>query len=399
MDQSMEIDYPKKIMISYFIEKKWKYLAPILNIMPDGLLKIAARGFVEIQKQELTGKKLPKRAVFFITDKCNLRCKHCFYIPNIAPKPEMSFEQIEKLAHSAKNNLKQITFTGGEPFLRDDFQDIVLTFAENGCEIINISTNGTFLEKIESFLKNILAKTRVKLIFILSVDGPESIHDGIRGVPGSFEKTLKTIALLSGYKQKYPDRFINIFVSTSINRLNMAYLPEIINRVKSLKDIGHEFNFTRSAILHTLGVPRECLSGFDVNCDIVLNTDEMKKIFAYLEKEAWGTNNNTLTALINRQRMIESIRILEKKPSALACPAGKTELVIYPEGDVGICEMLKPLGNLKETDHDLIKFYEKYRRQFQAKKSCSCTHDCNITASIRLSPQSLVEIAKRKKAW
>ncbi|MDO8559301.1 MAG: radical SAM protein [bacterium] len=386
-------------MISYLIEKKWRYLAPIAAIIPEGLLRFAAKIFVKIQKQELMGKKIPKRAIFFITNKCNLRCKHCFYIPNVVSAQEISFEQIQKLARSAKGSLKQITLTGGEPFLRNDLEDIIFAFAENGCEIVNIDTNGILIERIESFLKNTLAKTQIKFIFILSLDGPSSVHDSIRGMPGSFEKTLKTLTLLSEYKQKYPKRFINIFVSTSINRLNAAYLPETISRIGSLKNIGHEFNFTRSTVLHTFGVPKDRLSGFDVNQDIVLNIDEMKKVFAYLDKEAWGEKNKTLTALINRQRMIEAIKILEKRGGDLACPAGKTELVVYPEGDVGICEMLKPLGNLKETDYDLIKFYGKYRQQFQAKKSCSCTHDCNVLSSMRLSPQSLVEIVKRKKAW
>ncbi|MFH1575546.1 MAG: radical SAM protein [Candidatus Nealsonbacteria bacterium] len=386
-------------MISHFMQKKWKYLAPIVTNIPDKPLMFAAKKFVNLQKQELIGDKMPKRAMFLVTKKCNLRCKHCFYMPHISSAPEMSFYQIQQLASSVKNNLEQIVFAGGEPFLRDDFSDIVLSFIKNGCRIVAVDTNGTLIEKVRLFLEKILSETRVKLSFVVSLDGPPAIHDDIRQVQGASEKTMRTIALLSDYYQKYPSRFGNIIVSTSINRLNLAYLPEIIDQIKPFKNIVHSFNFTRSANLHTFGVPQDLLSGFDVNKDVILNIDEMKSAFKCLDAEAWKTKNIPLIAFSNRQIMIEVIRLLEKRSTGFSCLAGKTEVIVYPEGDVGICEMLKPVGNLEETGYDLIKFYKQHREQFQAARKCSCTHDCNVMSSIRFSPSSIVELIKRKKTW
>lgn len=386
-------------MISHFVQKNWKYLAPIVTNIPDKPLGFAAKGFVKLQKRELMGEKMPKRAMFLVTKKCNLRCKHCFYMPHISSAPEMSFSQIQRLAGSVKNNLEQIIFAGGEPFLRDDFSDIVFSFIKNGCRMVTVDTNGTLVEKVRLFLEKILEETRVKLSFIVSLDGPPAVHDDIRGMRGASEKSLQTIALLSDYCQRYPSRFGNIIVSTSINRLNLAHLPETIDQVKHFKNIVHSFNFTRSANLHTFNAPQDLLSGFDVNKDVILNIDEMKRAFECLETKAWKTKNNPLIAFGNRQIIIEVIRLLEKRAINFTCSAGKTEVVIYPEGDVGICEMLKPVGNLKETDYDLIKFYKQHKEKFQAIRKCTCTHDCNIMSSIRLSPPSIVELIKRKKIW
>src|SRR3989344_6438111 len=130
-------------MILYPIQKNWRYLAPVIAKVPGRLLKLGAEVFVQFQKKEMIGDKLPKRIVLFVTKKCNLKCRHCFYIPNASSEREMSLNQIQKIADSAGNNLSQVIFTGGEPFMRKDFFEIVLSFVKNGCKTVNVITNGT----------------------------------------------------------------------------------------------------------------------------------------------------------------------------------------------------------------------------------------------------------------
>ena len=378
-------------------------MAPVIAKVPGRLLKLGAEVFVQFQKKEMIGDKLPKRIVLFVTKKCNLKCRHCFYIPNVSSGREMSLGQIQKIADSAKNNLSQVIFTGGEPFMRKDFFEIVMSFVKNGCKTVNVITNGTMPEKVRLFLDKMLKETQTQLIFMVSVDGPQEIHDKIRAVPGSFRKTMETLSVLSDYYQKYPKRFGNVFASTTVNKLNFAHLPQTIAQIKTFKNINHSFSFARSANLHTIGVKEEYLSGFNVGSGIILNTDEMKEVLEYLNKEFWN-RKSPLFSLINRQIMAETVKILspyercpegtEKKTANFTCMAGQSEIIIYPEGDVGICEMLKPVGNLNEADYDLVKFYQNHRNRFQAKKSCHCTHDCALLSSIRFSPESLVEIIK-----
>src|SRR3989338_4219795 len=102
-------------MISYSIQKKWKYLAPIIINIPDGILKFAAKEFIKLQKRESIGNELPKRIIFFVTKYCNLRCKHCFYVPHVSSAQEISLSQIKQLAFSTRNHLHQVILTGGEP--------------------------------------------------------------------------------------------------------------------------------------------------------------------------------------------------------------------------------------------------------------------------------------------
>ena len=72
----------------------------------------------------------PNYMIFFITGRCNLRCSFCFYldeIENADKERELTVEEISKIAKRSPT-LYHITFTGGETFLRDDFDEIVKLF-------------------------------------------------------------------------------------------------------------------------------------------------------------------------------------------------------------------------------------------------------------------------------
>ena len=74
----------------------------------------------------------PSQIIFFITNMCNMRCKHCFYWKNLnTEEGEMSLEEIRKFALSLKNPMN-ISLTGGEPFLRKDLVEICKILANDG---------------------------------------------------------------------------------------------------------------------------------------------------------------------------------------------------------------------------------------------------------------------------
>ena len=74
--------------------------------------------------------KTPKVLTFFITKRCNARCKHCFYWKelNNLKKEEMTLSQIKTFVKSLKHPLASVLLTGGEPFLREDLLQICQIF-------------------------------------------------------------------------------------------------------------------------------------------------------------------------------------------------------------------------------------------------------------------------------
>ena len=86
-----------------------------------------------------------------VTDQCNLRCTYCMPEQGLSwlKKDELlTQDEIHKLIQNlAFLGVKKIRFTGGEPFLRKDFIDIVKnTKSIPGISEISITTNGTYTE-------------------------------------------------------------------------------------------------------------------------------------------------------------------------------------------------------------------------------------------------------------
>ncbi len=89
--------------------------------------------------------------IFYVTNRCNFRCKFCFYYAEIEQgrKPdELTLEEIEKLSKSIGPVL-QLSLTGGEPFLRKDLADLTQHFIDN-CAVryLSIPTNASLTDRM-----------------------------------------------------------------------------------------------------------------------------------------------------------------------------------------------------------------------------------------------------------
>lgn len=151
-----------------------------------------------------------------ITDRCNLRCRHCL-VRGGEGGAEMGGEDVRSLLREARGlGARRVFFTGGEPFLRKDILQLIEYAAvELGLELV-VLTNGTLFDK---GLVEALAKVP-RLLLQVSLDGPDpATHDAIRG-EGSFEKTLAGIRLLK-------DHGIEPVVATTVMRENSGDLPKM----------------------------------------------------------------------------------------------------------------------------------------------------------------------------
>lgn len=82
-----------------------------------------------------------------ITDRCNLRCRYCMPeegITSTAPSDLLSFEEIIRLVTvAASRGISKVRFTGGEPFVRKDFMQLLeAVHAIPGIESLHITSNG-----------------------------------------------------------------------------------------------------------------------------------------------------------------------------------------------------------------------------------------------------------------
>ena len=165
----------------------------------EGLLK---RGIVEKmyrprklnKKQEY--KFFPSRyiaqAQWSITGRCNYKCKHCFMSAPEAKFGELCLDEIKKIVNGLKKcGIYNVSLTGGEPLVRNDFFEIVDELSKADINILSIYTNGRLitadlLEKISS--RGLRPKIH------MSYDGKD-FHDWIRGVAGAQEAVVNAFKI------------------------------------------------------------------------------------------------------------------------------------------------------------------------------------------------------------
>ena len=137
-------------------------------------------------------RRLPS-VIVEITRRCNLHCKHCYNNSGRKREDELTFEEIKKMIDElAGMGVLNIVLTGGEPLLHPHIFDIIEHIRSKPMSCM-VFTNGTLITKeiVQKF------KELSILSVAASIDSaaPET-NDSFRGVPGSFEKTVKAIKML-----------------------------------------------------------------------------------------------------------------------------------------------------------------------------------------------------------
>ncbi len=165
----------------------------------------------------------------YLTNKCNLRCKHCFVGHDQTSNREQSSTQAVKamLSNIAANGITAVTLLGGEVLsFRSDIVEI-LEFCEIIGLCVSINTNLTIHDKLEAILE-----CKALSNIVVSLDGATNIsHDKIRG-RGSFEKTMAGLELLKN-NDRIIDKSILIdltFVLSSVNKESVYELIKIYKR-------------------------------------------------------------------------------------------------------------------------------------------------------------------------
>ena len=132
-----------------------------------------------------------------------MNCRHCYQIKDTST--ELSTQDIKKaLLELRRNNCFEVNFSGGEPFLRKDFLEIV-RFAVDLDFKICILTNATLIDrscvdKLSKFNKCLIQPS----LYGIRAD----THDFSTRVKGSFDKTIEAIALLDEYGIKFNIAFL-----------------------------------------------------------------------------------------------------------------------------------------------------------------------------------------------
>lgn len=198
--------------------------------------------------------KAPFELTFEITYRCNLRCIMCplssaFDDPNSQivqewkNETELTKDEIFKIVREgAKLGVKQLTVTGGEPFLRKDLIEVIAYTKQNkmSCSILS---NGTL---IDEHLAYRIVESGLDLL-TLSVDGPPDVHNRIRNSSKAFERTINAARLITQAKKRTGSHLPSLGLVCTISAANIKHLlplVDIASEVAANIGYGHLFYTT-----------------------------------------------------------------------------------------------------------------------------------------------------------
>jgi len=175
---------------------------------------------------------VPHFCIWELTLRCNARCLHCGSAAGSARKNELSTEEaLELISQLSDAGVRSITFSGGEPLLRNDWPILARAAAGRGIRIELIS-NGLLAAE----LADAIADAGFSGV-TFSVDGTPDTHDRLRGKKGALAQLMKGAAALK-------QRGVKVGAATQINRQNERELSDIHQALREANFDGWQLQLT-----------------------------------------------------------------------------------------------------------------------------------------------------------
>ncbi|WP_233569322.1 radical SAM protein [Alloprevotella sp. OH1205_COT-284] len=314
----------------------------------------------------------PRTLQLPVTSKCNSRCVTC----NIWKYKEKS--DIDPIALKTVlsnpffSRVKSVGLNGGEPFLHPEFVEVVkAVLSLKRIKHITVISNCICQEKTLKTLAEIypLCKQKnVKLHMQISIDGVHAIHNKVRGVKISFDRSLKVIQTLKKNPGVYVDNFD---LGYTISKYNVDYMVQTKEYFQNLK----------IPIYFHLAVPNKRIHNFN-NAPFSVLTEkhatQMAKEFFY-------------SMPIHEKKIIQKIRYtliylyLAGKTSKrmFICDYLYSDITINEIFDTFLCATASDkVGNLLEK----IPTYKEYNSLVEpTSKHCdTCIHYANVPSLLGL---------------
>ncbi len=327
---------------------------------------------------------VPFGLIHFVTDNCNLKCSHCFIYGDFEPKEgdkrysgdALDLASIEALTRSMNGELGVISLTGGEPFLRADLLQIARAYAINaGARVVEVSTNGWFLDKLDEFVTSFLDTTEAELYISISFDGMRETHDRCRGEAGAFDKALEAARHLVGMDRER----LQVSATITVSDQETEEMEELYRFL--VREVG--VNGVATAALR--GDPKE-------EGNVKFNLDCYRRLNSLIHEDTLGGALTPFTNfrgqdVINARGILLRKRVeetLTKDKYITPCTAGGAFAVIHSDGSVYPCEILdEKMGRLMDYNMDLPALMKSPRaasvRRMIKRDKCYCSFECAWT--------------------
>lgn len=278
--------------------------------------------------------KKPSSIQINVTERCNLRCIHC----NIWKKEkiqELTNKEWMEIIIRLKDwlGLYRLDISGGEPFLRKDFTELIEFCQRNGIKTV-VTTNATYFDK-----NIIMALSEIdNLTLNISLDGADyQTYDYLRGVGGTHKKVLEAL-----YNFKSAHKKCHITIATILMGYNINEIMDIVGMVVR-ENLADGINF--QALDHNFGPDYD--SNWRRKSNLWPENDKKNMMISVIEQlialKAQGKPIYNSTSQLEHFKNYFS-NIGERLTSP--CDTGNRNFIINPTGKVLLCWNMPPVGDI-----------------------------------------------------
>lgn len=274
-----------------------------------------------------------------------MKCQMC----NIWQNPTDKAKEITAADLKSLPQLKFINLTGGEPFIREDLEEIVEECYRHTKRIV-ISTSGWYEDRVIA-----LAKRFPQIGIRISIEGLSNKNDELRGREGGFDRGLRTLLTLKDMGLK------DIGFGCTVSNHNSADMLALYRLSRSL---GMEF---ATAAFHNSYY-------FHKNDNVI--TERAKVTSDFKQLIEWQLKENHPKSWFRAFFNMGLINYIEGNRRMLPCEAGTTNFFIDPYGEVYPCNGLEEkfwkdsMGNIRQDDFMTIWQSEKAREVRAKVRNC-----------------------------
>jgi MoaA/NifB/PqqE/SkfB family radical SAM enzyme len=317
-----------------------------------------------------------------------MRCDHCFYWRNLNRGNDLTMEEIVSLSRSL-GRVENLSISGGEPFLREQFSDVCRQFiGQNATRQVYVPTNGYFTERTLDQIDRTLRSPELELLAVeLSLDGMAEFHDEFRGVQGAFKKAMQTYDVLAEIQQDDPR--LRIHAASTATNVNLDEIKRLTTYLFArCPEMDH----------HNLAIVR----GDRKNPSLLTPEPRVYAgLYEYIRRLWAPRESGRYGAMVEPMLQWSKLQSLERRKQVAPCQAGRLSGVVYANGDVSVCELHEPLGNLREGSFADIWNSGQARilRRSIADKQCHCTTEVFLWPSIVYQPYYLVQAMIGARVW
>ncbi len=285
----------------------------------------------------------PIYAVWEITLRCDLACRHCGSRAGRSRPDELdTAEALDLVRQMAELGVKEVTLIGGEAYLREDWVEIVRAVRRHGMQC-TMTTGGRGLgaERARAGAEAGLMSASV------SVDGLRATHDALRGVEGSYDSAMAALGHLAAAG-------VPVSANTQIGRASLREIPELFERLVEKGIHSWQIQLT-VAMGRAADEPQLLLEPYQM-IEVMPMIARLKRRADAAGVRLWPGNN------VGYFGPYESLlRGTLPRGHMSSCGAGRSTLGIEANGDIKGCPSLPTAdyvgGNIRE--HSLRDIWER----------------------------------------